>query len=149
MFDNEYYKKVKDIFKRPQIRCKLTTYKRANKNMLFGRRINNPIFQIIPVQLGWKMKYDEVRHEWNPCVCIIIFGIALVFQQGWWDNKWGDMSYCYWESVLSVAMNNGDFIKSMKEELGVWETMTGTHETLMRDFLKKKHLNEYDKYVKQ
>lgn len=149
MFDNEYYKKVKDIFRRPQIKVSITTYRIAKMNMLFWNRKTNPIFSIVGEELGWKTKYGEVRHEWNPCLCIMIFGIAIIFQQGWWHKKWGDISHCYWESVLSVAMNDGDFIKSMMNELGVWETMTGTHETLMRDFLKKKHLNEYDKYVKQ
>ena len=64
--------KVKKIFKRPK--CHILIGKRV---WFFGIAIldqyYNPIISIKTSNVGWKWKYDEVRHEWDPYIQIRLF----------------------------------------------------------------------------
>lgn len=99
---------VRKIFKRPK--CHLYVGK---KTWFFGLPIRdeyyNPIISFHISSLGWKWKYDEVRHEWDPYIAIRLFrtwDIILLFN---WINKndsdSGVRSMSTWEAILDYIYN--------------------------------------------
>ena len=110
---NEYnnpfmpYWKVRKIFKRPKCHFMYGT-----KIWFFGlvlRQHLNPIFAFHMSALGWKWKYDEVRHEWDPYIYICLF---RKYQFIWifnWANKHdfdsSVRSMATWEAILDYLYN--------------------------------------------
>lgn len=105
-----YYWKVRKIFKKPK--CHLIIKKDL---WFFGLPIRkdyyNPIITIRFSGLGWKWKYDEVRHEWDPHIQICLFRkyhIVWIFN---WVNKYdtvdsGVISTATWEAILDYLYNH-------------------------------------------
>lgn len=121
-----YWWKVRKIFKRPK--CHLYIGKRT---WFFGLAIRdeyyNPIISLHTSSTGWKWKYDEVRHEWDPYIQIRLFRKwDIIFIFNWIDKK--DInsscrSMATWEAILDYLYNN----KSIEECISrhVWGSDTG------------------------
>lgn len=64
------------------------------------------------VSLGWKWKFDSVRHEWNPVISFVIwkFQIAIVLKPK------HDMHY--WETWLNYVINTPNELSS-RERVGI------------------------------
>lgn len=62
------------------------------------------------VDLGWKTKWDDYRHEWNPMWSFVFFGyqIALIFRP--------ENDIHYWECWLYYSRET-DKLKSRKERI--------------------------------
>lgn len=99
-----YYWKVRKIFKRPKAHLII------KKNLwFFGLPIRkdyyNKFINISSSGLGWKWKYDEVRHEWDPYIQICLFRkyhIVWIFN---WTSKHdisnsSIVSMATWEAIL-------------------------------------------------
>lgn len=108
-----YWWKVRKIFKRPK--CHFI----YGKNIwFFGMYIRkeyyNPIIHIKFQGLGWKWKYDQVRHEWDPYIQICFFRKwHLIWIFNWVDPKDKNSSIrslATWEAILDYLYNN----KSLK-----------------------------------
>ena len=111
---NEYhnpfnpYWKVRKIFKRPKCHFMFGT-----KIWFFGlilRQHLNPIFSFRTSALGWKWKYDEVRHEWDPYIYICLFRkYQFIWIFNWVTKKDEDStvrSMATWEAILDYLYNN-------------------------------------------
>lgn len=98
-----YWWKVRKEFKRPKCHFICT------KNLwFFGLYINkkyyNKFIHFRMSGLGWKWKYDEPRHEWDPYIQIVFFRkyhFCWIFN---WVNKKDPnsniRSMATWESIL-------------------------------------------------
>ncbi len=115
-YSNPFYCwwKVRKIFKRPK--CHFYIGKRT---WFFGLPIctdyYNRFISIHISNVGWKWKYDEVRHEWDPYIQIRLFrtwDIILIFN---WTSKQdpdsGIRSMSTWEAILDYLYNK----KSIKD----------------------------------
>lgn len=76
------------------------------------------------VALGWKTKYDSVRHEWNPMFSFVCFGLQLAVTVHF---EGGIKEMCYWESWVYYRYytNKGDSVEdrlkdTMKNVSCVW-----------------------------
>ena len=110
-YRNPFYTwwKVRKIFKRPK--CHILIGKRI---WFFGIAIlnqyYNPIISIKTSALGWKWKYDEVRHEWDPYIYICLFRkYQFIWVFNWVDKNDRDSgvrSMATWEAILDYLYNN-------------------------------------------
>lgn len=103
-----YWWKARKYFKRPKIHF---IY---GKNVWFfglpvRRDYYNPVISIRSESLGWKWKYDEVRHEWDPYIQICLFRkyhLIWIFN---WVNKKDEYSntrsMATWEAILDYLYN--------------------------------------------
>lgn len=111
---NEYhnpfhpYWKVRKIFKRPKCHFMCGT-----KIWFFGlilRQHLNPIIAFHTSSLGWKWKYEEVRHEWDPYIYICLFRkYQFIWIFNWVNKKDEDScvrSMATWEAILDYLYNN-------------------------------------------
>ena len=121
-YNNPYYYwwKARKYFKRPKI------------NFMFGREIwffglpvrrdyYNRIIDFRLSGLGWKTKYDECRHEWDPYICITFFRTwHLIWIFNWIskkDSTSGTRSMLTWEAILEYVVNKTD-IYTIKNSFG-------------------------------
>ena len=143
--------KVRKIFKRPK--CHVLIGKRV---WFFGIAIldqyYNPIISIKTSNVGWKWKYDEVRHEWDPYIQIRFFRKwDIIFIFNWIDKKDRDStcrSMATWEAILDYLYNS----KSMQECINyhVWGAKLGEnnsseitiHKNIRKSYLKKLSINK-------
>lgn len=104
-----YWWKARKYFKRPKIHFIF------DKDLWFfgmpaRRDYYNPIIDINTSSLGWKWKYDEVRHEWDPYFQIVLFRKwHLLWVINWVDKKDKDSvtrSMATWEALLDYLYNN-------------------------------------------
>lgn len=135
-----YYWKVRKIFKRPKAHLII------KKNLwFFGLPIRkdyyNPIITIRFSGLGWKWKYDEVRHEWDPHIQICLFRkyhIVWIFN---WINKYDKaysdvISMATWEAILDYLYNH----KTIQECIN-YHTWGDNERTLtIKENIRKKYL---------
>ena len=119
-----YWWKVRKFFKRPK--CHIT----VGKNIyVFGMTRNNPIFGIEASSLGWKWKFHEVRHEYDPFIRICLFKKwSIVFTFNWESTKDKDSdvrSMATWEAILDFLYNN----KTLRECVSshVWQRSLDAH----------------------
>lgn len=134
-----YYWKVRKIFKRPKAHLII------KKDLwFFGLPIRkdyyNPIITIRFSGLGWKWKYDDVRHEWDPYIQICLFRkyhIVWIFN---WVNKYkvdsGIISMATWEAILDYLYNHMTI-----QECINYHAWSGNERTLtIKENIRKKYL---------
>lgn len=104
-----YWWQVRKYFKRPK--CHFIYGKDL---WFFGLYINkkyyNKFIHFRMSGLGWKWKYDDVRHEWDPFIQIVFlrkYHLIWVFN---WTDKNDKNSYirsmATWEAILSKVHTN-------------------------------------------
>lgn len=96
------WKLVKKYFPKPKI--KLLTGHIWFFGMPIRKDFGNPICYIQWSNLGWKWKFEFVRHEWDPYIQIVFFRrwrLMLVWHYGDKINDTQDM--CTWEAILETA----------------------------------------------
>lgn len=84
---------------------KLKNYQLFYKNEKKHSRKAVPIkyFHFDWIYLGWKTKWGEYRHEWNPGFSLILFGkqlSACIIPQ---FSDRGALESCYWEALLTYV----------------------------------------------
>lgn len=152
-YSNPFYTwwKVRKIFKRPK--CHVLIGKRV---WFFGIAIRdeyyNPIISIKTSNVGWKWKYDEVRHEWDPYIQIRFFrkwDIIFVFD---WISKEDRDSTCRsmatWEAILDYLYNDKSIQECIKYH--VWgaklrennSSEITIHKNIRKSYLKKLSINK-------
>ena len=152
-YKNPFYTwwKVRKIFKRPK--CHIII---GEHIWFFGIVIldeyYNPFISIKTSNVGWKWKYDEVRHEWDPYIQIRFFRKwDIIFVFNWIDKKDRDStcrSMATWEAILDYLYNS----KSIQECINyhVWGAKLSEnnsseitiHKNIRRSYLKKLSINE-------
>ena len=123
---NEYnnplmpYWKVRKIFKRPKCHFMYGT-----QIWFFGlvlRQHLNPIISINTSSLGWKWKYDDVRHEWDPYIYICLFRkYQFIWIFNWVDKNDPDSSVrsmATWEAILEYLYKDHTLEQVIEEN--VW-----------------------------
>lgn len=110
-YDNPFmpWWKVRKIFKKPKVHLYI-----GKKTWFFGLPIRdeyyNRIISIHTSSLGWKYKYDEVRHEWDPYIHIRLFGkwdLIWVFNYIDKNNLESSVrNIATWEAMLDYLYNN-------------------------------------------
>ena len=150
---NEYHNpfyiwwKVRKIFKRPKCHVYI-----GKKTWFFGLAIldcyYNPIISIKFRALGWKWKYDDVRHEWDPYIQIRLFRKwDIIFIFNWVDESDSDSStrnMATWEAILDYLYNNKTIEECIKRH--TWGARIGqkdSHEITILDNIKESYKNEY------
>ena len=106
-----YYWRVRKLFKRPK--CHLM---RGKNIWFFGLCIRkecyNPILSIKLKGLGWKTKWDEYRHEWDPYIQIRFFRKwDLIWVFNWIDKNdeySSTRSMATWEAILGYLYEKKD-----------------------------------------
>lgn len=103
-----YWWKARKYFKRPKIHfiC-------GKDIWFFGLPVRkdyyNSIISIRSESLGWKWKYDEVRHEWDPYFQIVFFRKYHLIWLFNWINKKDEYSntrsMATWEAILDYLYN--------------------------------------------
>ncbi len=134
---NEYHNplmpwwKVRKIFKRPK--CHFIYGKNIWFFGMYARRdYYNPIIHINSSALGWKWKYDMVRHEWDPYINITFFRKwHLIWIFNWCDKKDEQSktrSMATWEAILDYLYNN----KTLEECINshIWSKVEGESEDI-------------------
>ena len=109
-----YYWKVRKLFKR--LKCHFMYGKDI---WFFGLPIRkeyyNPIISIRTEGLGWKTKYGEFRHEWDPYIQICFFRkwhLIWIFNWVTKDDKDSSIrNMATWEAILEYLYNK----ESLKE----------------------------------
>lgn len=103
-----YYWKVHKFFKRPKCH-----FMYGKDIWFFGlpirREYYNPIVSIRTESLGWKTKWDEYRHEWDPYIQIRFFRKwDLIWIFNWIDKNdeySSTRSMATWEAILEYLYN--------------------------------------------
>lgn len=120
-----YWWKVRKIFKRPKIHFIF------GKNIyMFGFPINkkyyHPILYVKFSNLGWKPKYDDVRHEWDPYIHIRLFKKwDFIWLFNWvrkHDRNSAISSMATWEAILEMAYDNLDINTAINKNVWVGAT---------------------------
>lgn len=134
-YSNPYYWwwKVREYFVRPRIHLAHV----GRITWFYGLPIKYDYYnRIIDVRLsglGWKLKYQEVRHEWNPY-------LALTFFRKWqliwvWDFTSGikllndgdsTRSMATWEAILDIIINHKTVDQVVEEHR--WLSHIGNNE---------------------
>ena len=101
------YHKFLDMNLLKKIKLKIQIFNEYNNQFYIWWKVRK-IFKTSNV--GWKWKYDEVRHEWDPYIQIRLFrkwDIILIFN---WIVKSDQDSNCRsmatWEAILDYLYNN-------------------------------------------
>lgn len=100
-----YWWKVRKFFKRPKFH-----FIRGTNIYMFGFPIRKEYYhKILYIRfsgLGWKFKYDEVRHEWDPYIHIRLFRkwdfIWIVNWVKKHNEKISVSSMATWEAILGM-----------------------------------------------
>ncbi len=97
------------------------------------------------VTLGWKTKYDEFRHEWNPILSFVFFGKQIAV---WLTTKDNEFEMQFWEAWLYYSKrtkgSRTERIKELIEQYPcVWIRNGEVKTNYYYDILKTK----YHKYL--
>lgn len=115
-----YWWKVRKEFKRPK--CHFIYGKDL---WFFGLYINknfyNKFIHFRMSGLGWKWKYDEVRHEWDPYIQIVFLRkYHLIWVFNWINPKDKDSytrSMATWEAILQRIYCKDDLHECIKNNI--------------------------------
>jgi hypothetical protein len=95
--------------------------------------------------LGWKTKYDDFRHEWNPVLSFVFFGyqIALTFYSPYHSHYWEP--WLYYEYRTDKTKSKRERIEQcIKEAPETWTSSKHNEEPVTTDYytkiLKSKYL---------
>jgi hypothetical protein len=95
--------------------------------------------------LGWKTKYDDFRHEWNPVLSFVFFGyqIALTFYSPYGSHYWEP--WLYYEYRTDKTKSKHERIEQcIKEAPETWTSSRHDEEPVTTDYytkiLKSKYL---------
>lgn len=67
----------------------------------------------------WKDKYDSPRHEYDPCISLVLFNKWKVFIDWKFIDFNGEDHSCeYWEAALSFLYYKKDLYTAVKENTG-------------------------------
>lgn len=108
--------KCRNYFKRPK--CHFL----YGKNIWFfglyiDKKYYNPIIHFRTSAVGWKWKWDEPRHEWDPFIQICLFRkYHLIWVFNWVkkdDKKSYVRSMATWEAILSYLYNKKNLVDSI------------------------------------
>jgi hypothetical protein len=95
--------------------------------------------------LGWKTKYDDFRHEWNPVLSFVFFGyqIALTFYSPYGSHYWEP--WLYYEYRTDKTKSKRERIEQcIKEAPETWTSSKHDEEPVTTDYytkiLKQKYL---------
>lgn len=99
---------------------KLKNWELYYKNERRNARKFKPIkyFGFNWVYLGWKTKWDEFRHEWNPGFSLVLFGKQLAAHIIPYPEERGALESSYWEALLTYLYEtdkNADKITRCKQ----------------------------------
>ena len=66
--------------------------------------------------LGWKTKYDNYRHEWNPILSFVFFGyqIALTFYSPYHDHYW--TSWLFYKNDTDKTKSKMERVEQCRKE---------------------------------
>lgn len=100
--------KVRKIFKRPK------SHFIYGKDIWFYGMISskyyNPILHIYTSSLGWKSKYEDYRHEWDPFIDICFFRkYHLIWVFNWAKKNNSDSGFISdstWEAIMDFLYKN-------------------------------------------
>jgi hypothetical protein len=95
--------------------------------------------------LGWKTKYDDFRHEWNPVLSFVFFGyqIALTFYSPYGSHYWEP--WLYYEYRTDKTKSKRERIEQCRKEAPeTWTSSRHDEEPVTTDYytkiLKSKYL---------
>lgn len=134
-----YWWKVRKIFKRPKCH-----FMYGKDIWFFGMYIlkeyYNPIIHIKFQGLGWKWKYDEVRHEWDPYIQICFFRKwHLIWLFNWITKEDRDSSVrsmATWEAILDYLYNNKTIEECITRHMWESNINNNAHTISIKDNLK-------------
>lgn len=89
-----------DAYKKAGKSFKIPTRKEIRSNIKEKQRTKKAIplkFGIQVIPLGWKTKFDQYRHEWNPMISIVAFNRQFCVFFGLRETM---SNMCYWEAWL-------------------------------------------------
>jgi len=91
--------------------------------------------------LGWKTKYEDYRHEWNPILSFVFFGyqIALTFYSPYGSHYWEP--WLYYEYDTDKTKSKRERIEQCKREAP--ETWTSSKDGV------DETINYYDRILKE
>ena len=108
----------------------------------FTKPIPIKYFGIHHTSLGWKTKWDEIRHEWNPGLSIVFLNRQLVISLSFRDTM---IDMCYWEAWLYYyyeTEKNLSKVERLKEVLKLYDCTweyKGDHVNYYNQILKSKY----------
>jgi hypothetical protein len=88
--------------------------------------------------LGWKTKYDDFRHEWNPVLSFVFFGyqIALTFYSPYGSHYWEP--WLYYEYRTDKTKSKRERIEQcIKEAPETWTSSRHDEEPVTTDYYTK------------
>lgn len=103
-FPYQHWWKVRKIFKRPKVHFIFSKRKIWFYGMPICEDYYNKVLDIRMSALGYKTKYEEYRHEWDPYISIILFNkYHFLWLFNWVDPKDSDTytsSSATWEAIM-------------------------------------------------
>jgi hypothetical protein len=88
--------------------------------------------------LGWKTKYDDFRHEWNPIISFVFFGyqIALTFYSPYHSHYWEP--WLYYEYETDKTKSKRERIEQCRKEASqTWTSHKHDEEPVTTDYYTK------------
>jgi hypothetical protein len=88
--------------------------------------------------LGWKTKYDDFRHEWNPIFSFVFFGyqIALTVYSPYHSHYWE--SWLYYEYRTDKTKSKRERIEQCRKEASqTWTSHKQGEEPVTTDYYTK------------
>jgi hypothetical protein len=88
--------------------------------------------------LGWKTKYDDFRHEWNPILSFVFFGyqVALTFYSPYHSHYWE--SWLYYEYRTDKTKSKRERIEQCRKEAPeTWTSHKHGEEPVTTDYYTK------------
>jgi hypothetical protein len=88
--------------------------------------------------LGWKTKYDDYRHEWNPIISFVFFGyqIALTFYSPYHSHYWEP--WLYYEYETDKTKSKRERIEQCRKEASqTWTSHKHDEEPVTTDYYTK------------
>ena len=88
--------------------------------------------------LGWKTKYDDFRHEWNPVLSFVFFGyqIALTFYSPYGSHYWEP--WLYYEYRTDKTKSKRERIEQcIKEAPETWTSSKHNEKPVTTDYYTK------------
>ena len=88
--------------------------------------------------LGWKTKYDDYRHEWNPIFSFVFFGyqIALTVYSPYHSHYWE--SWLYYEYRTDKTKSKRERIEQCRKEASqTWTSHKQGEEPVTTDYYTK------------
>lgn len=134
-----YWWKVRKIFKRPK--CHFIYGKDIwFFGMYICKEYYNPIIHIKFQGLGWKTKYGEYRHEWDPYIQICFFRKwHLIWLFNWVTKEDRDSSVrsiATWEAILDYLYNNKTIEECISNHTWESDINDNSHMISIKDNLK-------------